>query len=111
MRVATPRHILYTLYAWRLRRGLAPGRLPAHVGVILDGNRRWARRAGMASPSLGHRRGAEHVEELLPWCRRLGIDHLSLFVCSKENLGRRDAGEVDYLMRLIEQVVADTLAR
>ncbi|MBO1419534.1 polyprenyl diphosphate synthase, partial [Streptomyces sp. FH025] len=65
----------------------------------------------MASPSLGHKAGAEHVEEVLSWCESLGIDHVTVFVCSTENLQRRDDAEVAYLMRLIEQVVTDRLAR
>lgn len=102
---------LYALYTRRLRREVAAGPLPRHVGLIMDGNRRWARRMGMASPSLGHKAGAEHVEEVLSWCESLGIDHVTVFVCSTENLQRRDDAEVAYLMRLIEQVVTDRLAR
>ncbi|ASW55221.1 polyprenyl diphosphate synthase [Plantactinospora sp. KBS50] len=105
------RRLGYALYARRLRRRLPPEHLPRHIGVILDGNRRWARHAGLANPGLGHRAGAERVEKLLSWCQQLGIRHVSLFVCSTENLRRRDATEIAHLMRLLEQVVADTLAR
>ena len=45
---------VYALYTRRLRRQVLAGRLPGHVGLIMDGNRRWARQAGMANPSLGH---------------------------------------------------------
>jgi short-chain Z-isoprenyl diphosphate synthase len=77
----------------------------------MDGNRRWARQMGMANPSVGHRYGADHVEDVLTWCERAGIKHVTAFVCSTENLVNRDASEVDYLMRVIEQVVADKLSR
>jgi short-chain Z-isoprenyl diphosphate synthase len=50
---------LYALYTRRLRRQVLTGRLPEHVGLIMDGNRRWARRVGLADPGLGHRVGAE----------------------------------------------------
>ncbi|WP_370153195.1 polyprenyl diphosphate synthase [Streptacidiphilus sp. EB129] len=103
--------VLYALYARRLRRQVKDGPLPEHVGLIMDGNRRWARQMGMASPSLGHKYGAEHVDDLLSWCETLGIKHVTVFVCSTENLRRRDDGEVAFLMQLIEQVVLTRLAR
>jgi len=107
--------LIYSLYTRRLRRQLAGGRLPRHVGIVMDGNRRWARAAGLASPSLGHRRGAEHLDDLLEWCYEVGIDYVTVFVCSMENLARRDRDEIAFLMRLIEdlahQVVAEPRPR
>ena len=103
---------LYALYTRRLRRQvLAGGQLPRHVGLVMDGNRRWARKAGLASPSLGHRYGAEHAEELLSWCEALGIQHVTVFVCSTENLARRDDAEVAFLMRVIEDVITTRLGQ
>ena len=102
---------LYTLYARRLRRQLKGGPLPEHVGLIMDGNRRWARQMGMASPSLGHRYGAERVDDVLSWCETLAVRHVTVFVCSTENLQRRDDDEVAFLMRLIEEFVVAKLAR
>ncbi|MEU4584435.1 polyprenyl diphosphate synthase [Kitasatospora aureofaciens] len=103
--------LLRSLYTRRLRREVIAGPLPRHVGLIMDGNRRWARQMGMANPSLGHKVGAEHVEEVLSWCEALGIKHITVFVCSTENLQRRGDTEVAYLMQLIEQVVVDRLTR
>lgn len=77
----------------------------------MDGNRRWARQAGLASPSLGHKAGAEHVEDVLLWCERAGIKHVTVFVCSAENLQRRGDAEIAFLMGVIEDVVCDRLAR
>jgi len=102
---------IYPLYISRLRGQLAGGTLPRHVGIIMDGNRRWARQQGLASPSLGHKYGAEHTEEMLDWCERAGIGHVTLFMCSAENLAHRDSDEVAFLMRVIEELVADRLAR
>ena len=79
--------------------------LPRHVAVVMDGNRRWARGKGFANPSVGHRYGAEHVEDLLGWCDELGIAHVTVFVCSRDNLLKRDADEVDHLMRMVEEVI------
>ena len=102
---------LYALYTRRLRRQVRSGPLPEHVGIVMDGNRRWARKAGMANPSVGHRYGAEHAERVLGWCEAIGVRHVTVFVCSTENLSRRDDAEVAYLMRVIEDVVAARLSR
>src|SRR5215472_17070200 len=113
--VAMPRLVrldgIYALYARRLRRQVLAGRIPEHVGLIRDGNRRWARQAGMANPSLGHRVGAEHAEQVLSWCEAVGIKNITVFICSTENLSHRDRAEVEYLMQVIEDVVAARLAR
>ncbi|HEU5043479.1 MAG TPA: polyprenyl diphosphate synthase [Nocardioidaceae bacterium] len=102
--------LIYRLYAHRLHRQLAGERLPRHVGIVMDGNRRWARAAGLASPSLGHRRGAEHLDDLLGWCDVVGIDYVTVFVCSMENLARRDRDEIAFLMRLIEDLALQVAA-
>jgi short-chain Z-isoprenyl diphosphate synthase len=77
----------------------------------MDGNRRWARQMGMANPSLGHRFGAEHVTPVLGWCARAGVKHVTVYLCSTENLTNRGHAEVAYLMNVIEEVVAGRLAR
>lgn len=102
---------IYVLCAGRLRRQVLAGRLPGHVGLIMDGNRRWAHQAGMANPSLGHRVGAEHAEQVLSWCEAVGIKNVTVFICSTENLRHRDDAEVAYLMQVIEDVLAARLAR
>ena len=101
---------LYAAYARRLRRQLAGSPLPGHIGLIMDGNRRWARRMGMADTRLGHRYGGEHVETVLSWCERMGIRHVTVYVCSTENLTHRGDDEVAYLMEVVEEVLAPRLA-
>jgi short-chain Z-isoprenyl diphosphate synthase len=90
-------------------------RLCAHASTwpasIMDGNHRWARQMGLASPSLGRKYGAEHVEDVLQGWQRAGISHVTVFVCSAENLQRRGDAEIAFLMQVIEDVVADRLAR
>jgi short-chain Z-isoprenyl diphosphate synthase len=98
------------LYRWRLRRQLSRGPLPRHIGLIIDGNRRWAKQAGLASPSDGHRHGAEHIWDALSWCQAAGIRHVTVFMCSAENLARRDDAEVAALMDIIEQIVVTRIA-
>jgi short-chain Z-isoprenyl diphosphate synthase len=111
MLLTAGQQLLYRLYARRLRGQLAGCPMPRHVGIIMDGNRRWARAQGMPNPSLGHRYGADHVENVLSWCERAGIRHVTVFVCSTENLASRGSAEVAFLMQVIEQVTADKLSR
>jgi short-chain Z-isoprenyl diphosphate synthase len=103
--------LAYRLYGWMLRRQLAGGPVPRHVAMVMDGNRRWARQQGYDNPSVGHRYGGEHLEHVLGWCAEVGIRHVTVFVASSDNLRKRDAGEVGYLMTVIEDVVADRMAR
>ncbi|GAA3668524.1 isoprenyl transferase [Nonomuraea antimicrobica] len=103
--------LLHSLYARRLRRQVTAGPLPRHVGLIMDGNRRWARQMGIANLSIGHKYGAEHIADVLSWCETIGIQHLTVFLCSTENLQRRGDEEVAYLLRVIEQMVADRFDR
>lgn len=106
------RRSLENLYAHRLRRQITTrGRLPNHLGVIMDGNRRWARQAGFTNPSIGHQYGAEHLEHLLQWCQRLTIRHVTVFVCSTENIINRGADEVAFLMNVIEITISRLLTR
>jgi short-chain Z-isoprenyl diphosphate synthase len=106
----TPSDLLYLLYERRLAASLRRrGGLPRHVGVILDGNRRWARELGMTS-AAGHRRGADRIDDLLVWARELGIPVVTLWLLSTENLARRDSDELAELLPIIEDKVAQ-LAR
>jgi short-chain Z-isoprenyl diphosphate synthase len=103
--------LVYRLYTRRLRRQLAGGPVPRHVGLIMDGNRRWARQMGSIDLNLGHKYGADHAEDVLRWCEKAGIKHVTAFVCSTENLLSRSEEEVNFLMGLIEQVVERKLAK
>ena len=93
--------LLYYLYERRLEREVRRGAVPQHVGVILDGNRRWARAQGLASPVEGYRVGAAKLDEVLTWCVDLGIPAVTLWACSMENLAR-DPAELDGLLSVIE---------
>lgn len=102
---------LYSLYARILRRQLAGLPMPHHVAIAMDGNRRWARRAGYDDVRVGHRFGAEHLELFLRWCSQSGIRCVTAWVASADNIGRRDSAEVDYLMELTETVLAEHVRR
>ena len=75
------------------------GRLPKHVGIIMDGNGRWATRRGMPR-ALGHRAGTERLRGIIRLSSDLGIQALSLYAFSTENWKRAEE-EVSYLMNLI----------
>ena len=72
---------------------------------------RWARAAGLRDASEGHRQGADHIEDLLAWCAARGIDHLSVYVLSADNIRKRSAVEIDYLFALITDVLPDLVVR
>jgi tritrans,polycis-undecaprenyl-diphosphate synthase [geranylgeranyl-diphosphate specific] len=75
--------------------------MPNHIAIILDGNRRWAKR-NLIMKLEGHFRGADAVEKLLDWCEELNIKIITLYVLSAENLTRQD-DELDYLYDLINE--------
>jgi len=74
---------------------------PEHIGIILDGNRRWATARDMI-PWEGHREGAEKVKKFLQWCIDLGIRTVTLYGFSTENF-QRSKREVEALMKLYEE--------
>jgi short-chain Z-isoprenyl diphosphate synthase len=103
------RDLLYSAYERRLSRRLAGKPHPQHVGVIVDGNRRWAREMGYVDPNDGHRVGAERIKELLRWCDAAGVAHVTLWLLSTDNL-TRPAGELDPLLRIIENLAVELAA-
>jgi tritrans,polycis-undecaprenyl-diphosphate synthase [geranylgeranyl-diphosphate specific] len=92
------RRRLTRAYERMLRQQL--GTAPAHVAIIQDGNRRYARERGTDATD-GHREGAETTEQVLEWCEELGIEELTLYTFSTENFDRPD-DQLDPLFDLIE---------
>ncbi|MDD7505850.1 MAG: isoprenyl transferase [Actinomycetaceae bacterium] len=99
---------LYALYENNLKRQIIHRNLPRHVGIILDGNRRWAKSLGVSTAS-GHRRGADHVSEVLGWCAEMHIEIVTLWMLSTDNLARAK-DELDDLIGIIASLV-DSLAQ
>ncbi|MCX2732156.1 isoprenyl transferase [Saccharopolyspora sp. NFXS83] len=97
------RELIYDVYERRLRRKLRGARAPRHVGVILDGNRRWAKEAGL-DIAHGHRAGARKISELLGWCQEAKVEVVTLWLLSTDNLNRSSA-ELDALLEIIAGVV------
>jgi len=75
---------------------------PKHIGIILDGNRRFAKRL-MKEPWKGHEYGAEKVEKLFEWCKELGIKEMTLYAFSMQNFNRPKL-EFDFLMKVFKDM-------
>src|SRR3989344_114602 len=73
-------------------------KVPRHIAIILDGNRRYARKLGLRSWK-GHEIGLKKLEDLFKWCIELGIKELTLYCFSTENF-KRAKNEVNYLFNL-----------
>ena len=75
---------------------------PKHIGLILDGNRRFARMEGLQKAVEGHARGADRVEDLLNWCEEFNVPIISIWIFSTDNF-KREKEELDDLFSLIEK--------
>jgi short-chain Z-isoprenyl diphosphate synthase len=102
------RNLVYGAYERRLAARLPAESLPRHVGVMLDGNRRWARANG-ANTQQGHQAGADNILPLLGWCEDVGVEVVTLWLLSTDNLNR-PASELTPLLSIIEAVVKDLAA-
>lgn len=98
------RTLLYPLYEWRLQRQLKSKPQPRHVAIMCDGNRRWAREAGFADVSHGHRVGAKKIGEMVRWCQDTDIELVTVYLLSTENLAREES-ELELLFDIIGDVV------
>lgn len=74
--------------------------LPNHIGIIVDGNRRWAKEKGLPT-FAGHKKGAERIEEIVKYAQELGIKIITIYAFSTENWKRAEK-EISYLMGLFE---------
>lgn len=83
------------------------GKKPEHIAIILDGNRRWASDKSLI-PWIGHRHGANKIDELMDWCLELEAKFITLYAFSTENF-RRPKKEVEEIMKLIEEKLLSIL--
>lgn len=95
--------LLYRVYERRLLKELEAFELPQHLGVIVDGNRRWAKAAG-ASTAEGHRVGAAKILEFLSWCQDLEIPLVTVWMLSTDN-ARRSPEELEALHGIITATI------
>jgi len=103
------RNLIYSAYERRLMASLQGKPHPHHVGLMCDGNRRWAREMGYVDPNDGHRVGAVKIKDVIRWSEQAGIRHVTLYLLGMENL-RRPAAELDPLLRIIEDLAGDLAA-
>ncbi len=80
---------IYKIYERRLLGTVLKGEIPNHIAIIMDGNRRFARKKGMVE-LMGHEFGSKKAEEVLEWCWELGVKMLTLYAFSTENFGRSE---------------------
>ncbi|WP_199286819.1 isoprenyl transferase [Nocardioides houyundeii] len=102
------RRVLYPAYESRVAKFLPPDRVPKHVGVLLDGNRRWARAVG-AEIAQGHQAGADNIDPFLGWCEELGVEVVTLWLLSTDNLNR-PTDQLEELLTVIEGAVESLAA-
>jgi len=90
----------YKVYEKWLRYQVKNDAKPEHMAIILDGNRRWASERTL-NPWLGHKKGAEKVEQLLDWCLKLDVKSITIYAFSTENFSR-SMNEVEEIMRIAD---------
>ena len=92
-------NIIYKLYDWYISKDLDPNKMPKHVAIIMDGNRRYAKLQGNKNILKGHELGVDILENVLDWSIELGIEIITAYAFSTENFNRPES-EVDGLMKL-----------
>ena len=101
--------LLYPLYERRLVRSLDFSKTPHHVGVILDGNRRWAKSNPTANDPHGHKAGANKIIDFLGWCEESQVKFVTLWLLSTDNF-KRSQEEIDDLLTIIGNTVDELTA-
>ncbi len=99
---------VYRLYEYWLHRQLSKDKAPHHVGVILDGNRRYARQHGLDSPWFGHHKGAQKVMEVLRILWEAGVKVCTLYAFSGENFDR-SSDEIREIMKIAKEKFSEVV--
>ena len=89
-----------------MARKIDPLKLPKHIAIIMDGNRRWAKQKGLPD-GKGHEAGAENLQKIVEYCRDIGIKHLTVYALSTENWRKRAPMEVKGLFQLLIKIVQE----
>jgi tritrans,polycis-undecaprenyl-diphosphate synthase [geranylgeranyl-diphosphate specific] len=108
MRATLERTSVQKVYETLVWSQIQSGPIPGHIGVILDGNRRWAKSRGL-DPWKGHEQGAQKMEQFLDWCGEIdAIRSITLYTFSTENF-KRSEKEVTEIFRLLKQYLNSLL--
>lgn len=100
------KRLLYYSYGKLLEWEVRKGKLPVHLGLILDGNRRYAVEKGFDDITMGHKEGARKLDEVLKWCVEFGIKIITIWVLSTDNV-QRDKSELAALLKVIEEKITE----
>ena len=96
---------LYPVYERRLLRKLDYSQTPHHIGIIVDGNRRWAK-ANTVEASSGHQAGADKIVDFLNWCEAAQVKLVTIWLLSTDNF-KRSQQELDELLKIIANLVKE----
>jgi undecaprenyl diphosphate synthase len=83
-------------------------KVPRHIALIPDGNRRWAEEKGL-KPWEGHAQGMDKFREFLDWCYDMGVEKVTAYSLSKENFEKRSKEEIDFLFKAYEEKLRELL--
>jgi undecaprenyl diphosphate synthase len=89
-----------------VKKKIDPSNLPKHIAIIMDGNRRWARKNGK-SDNEGHEAGSENLQKIVEYCRDIGVKNLTVYALSTENWHKRSSQEVRGLFQLLIRIVKE----
>lgn len=78
-------------------------KIPKHIAIIMDGNRRWAAKRGL-SPTQGHEAGVKNLNKIVDHCRNLGVKHITVYALSTENWRKRAKSEVKGIFALLIKI-------
>lgn len=92
----------------RKKERVCPRKVPVHLGIIMDGNGRWAKKRGLPRQA-GHVTGAQVFRKMTKYCEKCGVQYLTVYAFSTENW-RRPQEEVDAIMNLLRQYLKESLA-
>ncbi|MFW0884585.1 polyprenyl diphosphate synthase [Candidatus Acidulodesulfobacterium sp. H_13] len=93
--------IIYYFYREGLKKDILRNKIPEHIGIILDGNRRYAKKCGLENIYKGHKKGADKLDEVLSWCLELNVKIVTVWAFSTDNF-KRSTTEVNNLFKIIK---------
>ena len=100
--------LIYSIYENRLQNRLKKENLPKHIGLIHDGHRRYARKEGLLSFEVSYKIGMTRLKECIAWCDDVGIDYITSWLLSRENLARPKE-ELEPYFEILNELFEDLL--